>query len=241
MKIIAHRGSNLKAPENTVSAVKQAWLDGADGVEMDIRLTSDKKVVAIHDENTKRTTGEDYTVRNCTFNFLRRLSCKYHDDNDKIPSLEEIIGATERGKELFLEIKCGKEILNPLKKVLQNLFHFQTTRLNIISFLPEVLIDIWNSFPKINTFKLIDLNLNPNLSYIEAVNDAVKNRITGLGISGEFYKCRQMVMLAESAGLETNVWTVDDTEVAYKYRELGLNYITTNNPHTIKDYITINT
>lgn len=243
MKIIAHRGSNLKAPENTVTAVKQAWLDGADGVELDIRLTSDKNVVAFHDEDTKRVTGTEYKINKYPFDFLQNLDCTLQKDSgkisDKIPAIEEVIAATEDEKELFLEIKCGKEILRPLEEKLYKIFPFDRKRLNIISFLPEVLINIWGSFHEINTYKLIDLERNPNMNYLSAVNEAVKNGITGLGISGEFYRCRQMVILAKSAGLKTNVWTVDDTETAAKYHEIGLDYLTTNNPDLIKKAITM--
>ncbi|MEC9492802.1 MULTISPECIES: glycerophosphodiester phosphodiesterase family protein [Flexistipes] len=243
MKIIAHRGSNLKAPENTVSAVKQAWLDGADGVEVDIRLTADKNVVAFHDENTKRVTNAEYEINKYSFNFLRNLDCTLQKDSenisDKIPVIEEIVEATKDGKELFLEIKCGKEIIKPLKEKLAYIFPFDKKKLNIISFLPEVLVNIWSSFHEIKTYKLIDLDRNPNMNYLSAVNEAVKNGITGLGISGEFYRCRQMVILAKSAGLKTNVWTVDDTEAAVKYQEIGLDYLTTNKPVLMKKTLTM--
>ncbi|AEI14252.1 glycerophosphoryl diester phosphodiesterase [Flexistipes sinusarabici DSM 4947] len=243
MKIIAHRGSNLKAPENTVSAIKQAWLDCADGVELDVRLTSDKNVVAFHDENTKRLTGTECEINKYSFNFLRNLDCILQKDSenisDKIPEIEEIIAATEDEKELFLEIKCGKEILKPLREKLADIFPFDKKKLNIISFLPEVLINIWSSFHEIKTYKLIDLDRNPSMNYLSAVNEAVKNGITGLGISGDFYRCRQMVILAKSAGLQTNVWTVDDTETAAKYHKIGLDYLTTNNPGLMRKTVTM--
>ncbi|TYB32978.1 MAG: hypothetical protein FXF49_08845 [Flexistipes sinusarabici] len=243
MKIIAHRGSNMKAPENTVSAVKQAWLDGADGVEVDIRLTADKNVVAFHDEDTNRLTGTEYKIYKYSFDFLRNLDCTLQKDSekisDKIPAVEEIVDATKNGKELFLEIKCGKEIINPLREKLADIFPFDKKKLNIISFLPEVLVNIWSSFHEINTYKLINLDRNPNMNYLSAVNEAVKNGITGLGISGDFYRCRQMVILAKSAGLKTNVWTVDDTETAAKYHETGLDYLTTNNPALMRNILTM--
>ena len=55
-KIIAHRGNACGAPENTLEAFRQAVELGADGVELDVQLSSDGVPVVIHDETLERTT-----------------------------------------------------------------------------------------------------------------------------------------------------------------------------------------
>ncbi|GIT43944.1 MAG: hypothetical protein Ct9H300mP11_18800 [Chloroflexota bacterium] len=55
--VIAHRGDNTNAPENTISAFKKALDLGADGIELDVRLTKDGKLVVIHDRTVDRTTN----------------------------------------------------------------------------------------------------------------------------------------------------------------------------------------
>ena len=57
-KIIAHRGASHDAPENTIPAILLAWEKNADAVEVDIHMTADKKIIAIHDKDTLRTTGK---------------------------------------------------------------------------------------------------------------------------------------------------------------------------------------
>ncbi len=59
--IIAHRGASWLAPENSVASANLAWDLGADAVEIDIYLTKDNKVMVMHDRNTKRTTGGEYS------------------------------------------------------------------------------------------------------------------------------------------------------------------------------------
>ena len=54
--IIAHRGDVTNAPENTISAFKSAVELGADGIELDVRLTKDEKLVVFHDRRLERTT-----------------------------------------------------------------------------------------------------------------------------------------------------------------------------------------
>src|SRR5688572_19017129 len=62
VEIIAHRGASYDAPENTLAAVKLGWEQAKDGVEIDIHLSRDGKIVVIHDSDTKRIAGVDRRV-----------------------------------------------------------------------------------------------------------------------------------------------------------------------------------
>ena len=53
--IIGHRGASAIAPENTLAAFAQALIDGADGIELDVRLARDGVPVVIHDATLRRT------------------------------------------------------------------------------------------------------------------------------------------------------------------------------------------
>jgi len=54
---IAHRGARSLAPENTIASAKKAFEIGADGWELDVQMTYDKKLVVIHDESLTRTSN----------------------------------------------------------------------------------------------------------------------------------------------------------------------------------------
>ena len=54
--IIAHRGASAYAPENTLAAFKLALQQGADGIELDAKLSADGHVMVIHDQTVDRTT-----------------------------------------------------------------------------------------------------------------------------------------------------------------------------------------
>lgn len=71
--IIAHRGDVSNAPENTLAAMEKAWRAGADGVEMDVRLTKDERLIAIHDRTLNRTTNGRGMVDHYTLDQLRQL------------------------------------------------------------------------------------------------------------------------------------------------------------------------
>ncbi len=62
VEIIAHRGSSAQAPENTIPAIDRAMADGADTIEIDVRLTRDGKVVLHHDASLSRLAGDDRRI-----------------------------------------------------------------------------------------------------------------------------------------------------------------------------------
>lgn len=107
--VIAHRGSSMVAPENTLAAVRQSLIDGADYVEIDVRLTSDQQVMLYHDRSLARLTGD-----NREFGDLTREELSQYDvgswfgdafQSETIPGLDEAL-AVVRGKAgLMIDMK----------------------------------------------------------------------------------------------------------------------------------------
>ena len=91
--IVAHRGASYDAPENTLSSVRLGWEQGADCVEIDVYLTKDDQIVAMHDKTTKRTAGKDWTVSERTLAELRTLEVGSWKDEkfrgEPVPTLAE--------------------------------------------------------------------------------------------------------------------------------------------------------
>ncbi|MFT8871776.1 MAG: glycerophosphodiester phosphodiesterase [Sporolactobacillus sp.] len=113
--IIAHRGSKSNRPENTIAAFKEAMRVGSDGIELDVHLTKDQKVVVIHDDKVNRTTNGKGQVKNFTLEELKQLdagswfSPKYGEE--RIPTLIEVLNllADYRGL-LNIEFKTDRNI-----------------------------------------------------------------------------------------------------------------------------------
>lgn len=113
LEIFAHRGFSAIAPENTLIAFKKALQYDIDGVEFDVQLTKDNKVVVIHDETLNRTTDGKGFVKDYNYAELKKLDAgKWFSDDyagERIPLLEEVL-------ELFRnrEIKINIELKNSL-------------------------------------------------------------------------------------------------------------------------------
>lgn len=70
--IIGHRGVKGIAPENSLSGFKKAIELGIDGVELDVHLTKDGKLVVIHDMDLRRLTRSKILIKQITFKELRK-------------------------------------------------------------------------------------------------------------------------------------------------------------------------
>ena len=71
--IIAHRGDSVQAPENTIEACKLALQQGADGLEVDVRLCGSGDMVLFHDKLLYRHFGKYKPVYLSTLKELRSL------------------------------------------------------------------------------------------------------------------------------------------------------------------------
>lgn len=92
--ILGHRGAKNYAPENTLAAFTLALEQGADGVELDAKISADGVVVVHHDTTLDRTTNGHGRLASFTFQALRELDAgSFFAEpfrGEKIPSLEEV-------------------------------------------------------------------------------------------------------------------------------------------------------
>jgi glycerophosphoryl diester phosphodiesterase len=117
-KLFGHRGSwKSWAPENTLAAFQCGIDQGADGVEIDLQITIDNVVVAIHDYTPNRTTNASNAPRvdEMTFEEVRELDAGSWFDpafaGTKVPSLDEVLDTVEpSGAEMMFDVKSAKVI-----------------------------------------------------------------------------------------------------------------------------------
>ena len=106
---LAHRGANNLAPENTLSAFRKALDVGADGIEMDVRLTKDGEVVVIHDRLVNRTTNGKGPVGTHTLKELKALDAGFwygpQFGGEQVPTLDEVFQALPNDTLIYVEMK----------------------------------------------------------------------------------------------------------------------------------------
>jgi len=114
-KVWAHRGASgwdvQYAPENTMPAFEKAVEMGADGIELDVQLTKDGKIVIIHDETINRVSDGEGWVKDFTLKELKKFSfSKIHPEYGfvEIPTLEEFFEMMQGNNlDINIELKTG--------------------------------------------------------------------------------------------------------------------------------------
>lgn len=158
MELIAHRGlHNDKIKENTILAFDNALKNNYSGLELDIRKTSDNKIVVIHDSTIDRTSNGKGFVNKITYKEIRKYNFGTKNKPQKIPTLTEII-KKYNNTTIFIELKVEvtkEELNNILSKNTTNTYY-------IMSFNKKYIDNIIGLKYKIG---LINYVFNNNINY----------------------------------------------------------------------------
>lgn len=240
IEITAHRGASYLAPENTMASVGLAWGRGADSVEVDIYLTGDRRIAVIHDETTKRTAGVDWKVSQRPLAQLRTLDVGRWKHpkwaGQKIPTLEEVLDTIPDGKRLLIEVKCGRQIVPELQRVLAASGK-QPRQTVIICFDFEVVAAVKKTMPKLTVLWLLGTTPKRDKEtgkVLVPLGEQIA-RCRGAGLDG-LSVCRDselsegFVGRVHDSGLLLHVWTVNSPAEARRLTALGVDAITTDRP-----------
>lgn len=108
-KMFAHRGlHDENIPENSLAAFRNARENNV-GVELDVQMTKDEKIVVFHDATLTRMCGADVKLRELTFEELQQFRLK--DTDEKIPLFEEVLKTLD-GVDMICEVKPDNGIRN---------------------------------------------------------------------------------------------------------------------------------
>jgi glycerophosphoryl diester phosphodiesterase len=107
-------------PENTLPAFEWGWARGTT-CELDVYLTTDGEVIVIHDDGTKRTCNADLDVASSSLAELRALDAGIVKGETwrglKLPLLREVLDVMPDGKRLYVELKQGPGLVDPVLAV----------------------------------------------------------------------------------------------------------------------------
>lgn len=169
MQVIAHRGAKGYVPENTIASFEKALDIGAHGVELDVRLSSDGEIMVFHDDHTDRLTGVPGTVKNMTYDDLRKLKVDLHH---QIPTLEEVLDFVNKKMLVNIELKveaAARAVTDLIEQCVSekgwDYAHFLVSSFNWAA-----LQEIRNSNPKIPLGVLTETDLDLALGFAKSIN-----------------------------------------------------------------------
>ncbi|MBI5759272.1 MAG: glycerophosphodiester phosphodiesterase [Planctomycetales bacterium] len=235
-EIVAHRGESADAPENTLAAFRLAWERKVPAIELDVHLTKDDRLIVCHDADTKRTTGTSMLIAKSTLAELRTLDAGRWKGarwaGEKLPTLEEALATIPDGARCFIEVKVGPEAVPALVKAVEGSGKCPE-QLAVIAFNAKTIAESKQKMPQYEAYWLSGFRQDkatgawsPGVD--ELIQQAKSINADGLDLSHQGPIDREFVQRVKAAKLKLFVWTVDDTVIARKFADLGVDGITTN-------------
>lgn len=229
-QIFAHRGFSSKAPENTMIAFKESLCYEIDGIELDVQMSKDNKLVVIHDETLERTTNGTGFVKDYTYDELSCLDAgSWFSNNftgEKIPLLEEVLELIRR-HDILINIELKNSLIeyeNIEREVIEMIKEFNILENTIISsFNHYSLRKVRRLNSDINTAILCEALLYKPTEYLSSIGaNAVHTSKTTIN--------KALVDYLNGKGIETRCYTVNDEYYFNTMLEMGVGGIFTDNP-----------
>ncbi|MBB6218990.1 glycerophosphoryl diester phosphodiesterase [Anaerosolibacter carboniphilus] len=228
--IFAHRGASGYAPENTMAAFQKALEMGADGIELDVHLSKDGRLIVCHDETLQRTTNGMGWIKDMTLEEIRQydggswFSEEYQ--REKVPVLEEVLDLIQSTKTLLnVEIKNGIVIYPGIERKVINLIrrYALEERTIISSFYHYSLVESKRIDPFIKTGALYVAGWLEPWEYARKIQaDALHPIYHNIDLA--------FVEGCRSYGIDINTYTVNEEADMARLAGMGVAGIITNHP-----------
>jgi len=235
--VIAHRGGSKRAPENTISALKNGIRLQADYIEFDLQFTKDQVPVLFHDDVINRTTNGEQNLRiqDLTVEELKHLDAgswfSKEYSGEQIPTLEEVLQELDKQTKFFIEIKDpNTELTKIIIDIIQT--YDIVKNVKILSFHKDVIYEVKRLLPELHTVMLFS-KFKGNISTI--INDSHMDSF-GLGQQLALLHKRIPTQLLQE-GKEVFVYAVNNTYAIKTLCKIGITGIITDQPLTTRKII----
>jgi glycerophosphoryl diester phosphodiesterase len=233
--VLAHRGANRVAPQNTIPAFKKSLDFMADGIETDVHLCLDNEIVICHNYTIDETSNGFGRIDEMTLEELKSYDFgSYFNSNFAgvtLPTLNELLDVVKGMALINIEIKPPQKDNDLVKKVVEAIHEYGIIENSIVScFDPEC----------IRLVKEIDSNVKTGLLYED---DELGNEIMTFGVAKY---CKQLnanaahphrklitqkeVMELHNLGMAVNPWTVNKEEEIIRFTKWGCDALISDVP-----------
>lgn len=247
--LIAHRGASKRAPENTMEAFQTAADSGAHALELDVRLTSDKEVVVIHDATVDRTTNGRGTVFSHTyrelhsldagFNFMRKGFPVYRGRGVYVPRLQDVLTAFPR---LGFNIEIKQHTPPMVEHVLDLLYRIGPGNVILAARHPSIMQMLEAARPDCvlglsykQTKQALLRSLwddFPSLYQGRALQIPIRHPAWALGLLP--IPSATLIKKSHKAKAVVHVWTVNSAPQALRFLKMGVDGLFSDDPAALK-------
>lgn len=224
MNLIAHRGLQTKnTKENTLTAMLLGNNNNKiSGIELDVRLTKDYKVVVIHDEYIDRVSDGSGKVREMTLSRLKSFNYGTNIKHSTISTLEEILDKLYLNGLIIIDLKdefeknniLASKVLDVIKNYPELKIWLKSSSLDVINYLKRysnapvgLLIDqnnINNLYVDVDFYSISTSVINRNIINSKIAQNK-KIMVWNINTKEQFYKLEK-----EIGGLIENIYIISD-------------------------------
>ena len=236
--VVAHRGASAHAPENTLASFRRAVKDGADAVELDVRLTADGAVVVIHDASLRRTANQRRRVDASTLAEVQALDAGGWFDarhaGEHIPTLSEVFGVVPTTKGINVELKgdrSGSRGAELVKRTCQIILRSHRAESVLVTSFHHALIALVKKhFPIIPAGILLHPFQQSARSPVRLARSIGAEYI----VFGSRTLTKRLTEQAHREGLRVAEYTVNTEHRLMRAKRYGVDAIITNQPGAMK-------
>ena len=223
MRIYGHRGARGEKAENTLSGFRHAIALGCDGIELDLQLSADGRLMVIHDPTLERTTNGHGRVSDMDSAQLGALDA---GDGDGVITIDALLDACPELNYVQLETKpVDAADVATVGQALLNLFATRTldTIATVTSFDRRLLAWLHEHAPAIALGYVCETAGENPFEFALTINAKIVALDHNL-ISADHPS------QARDNGMELSVWTVNQPEAALQLASMGVDSIITDVP-----------
>jgi glycerophosphoryl diester phosphodiesterase len=227
--VLGHRGARHAAPENTLSAFALAHKEGADGIELDVRLDGSGNVIVLHDPRLLRVTNgaDPRHAEDIPSGDLARLDVGL---GERVPSLAEVLEwARSTGQRVNVELKS--DVRKPsllLQRVAQVIGAQPLPPVLFSSFHPRFVYWLARHLPNLPRAWLVHRRQRL-LRYAPGFRLLGPNALH----PEDWLASKKRVARFQRAGMLVNVWTVNDPLRARELAQFGVDALISDTPGTL--------
>lgn len=230
-KVVAHRGywKTEGSAQNSITAIRKADAIKVFGSEIDVLQTKDGVLVVNHDAHV----GPDkILIENADYKQIKDIKLA---NGETLPTLRDYLKAFKkcRNVTLVLEIKehsTDEKMVRATRDIIAMVEKMGLAgRVMYISFMPTICDEVVRSAP------------GAEIAYLS--NKMTPRQVKERGYTGvdfhysQFQKNPQWVKECHDLGLNVNVWTVNKDDIIKEMINLGVDYITTDEPERVQQLI----
>ena len=226
----AHRGASGYYPENTLISFEKAIEMSCGGIETDVQLTKDGVLVLIHDEKINRTTNGTGWIKDYSYKKLSKLdagswmSKEFHEE--RIPTAEELISLV-KSKDIIInfELKNGIVHYEGMEEKIIDLIHKHNMQNKVIlsSFNHYSMVKCKEICREIKTGVLYEESLYKPYAYAKTTRaNAIHPNYNVID--------EEIVRESKAAGIDVNIYTVNDEKHMRQFVNMKVDGIITNYP-----------